>query len=311
MLTAYSPDLASFPRIVPNELLVPTVAPPEIIFELNVLTPPTVWLVVKSTKFCVDAPVPPFAIATIPVTLAAVPETFPDKGPENPAAVMVPAEKFPDPSRATIAEAVFAVVAVVAELATLRAVEMVANLVSAIAAEALMSALTISPSKILTEVTALEANLLATTAASAIIPVTTLLVPIVVALPALVISPVKLAFVTTVVALPTEVTMPLRLAFVVTVPAVNPAAVPVILVPTSALGVPSAGVISVGDVLKTKLPDPVSSVTAVIKFDEFGVAKKAGIFAPKLVQVGAPVPFEVRYWPVVPAAENPVVPTAD
>ena len=48
------------------------------------------------------------------------------------------------------------------------------------------------------------------------------------------------------VALPTEVTAPVRLAFVVTFPAVRPAAVPVMFVPTSAVGVPSAGVTSVG-----------------------------------------------------------------
>lgn len=43
------------------------------------------------------------------------------------------------------------------------------------------------------------------------------------------------------VALPTEVTAPVRLAFVVTLPAVNKAAVPVMFVPTRAVGVPSAG----------------------------------------------------------------------
>src|SRR5207244_6355333 len=59
-------------------------------------------------------------------------------------AVMVPAEKLPDASRATMALAVFALVAVVAELATLPAVEIVANLVSAIAAAESISALTIS-----------------------------------------------------------------------------------------------------------------------------------------------------------------------
>ena len=50
------------------------------------------------------------------------------------------------------------------------------------------------------------------------------------------------------VALPTEVTAPVRLALVVTLPAVRPAAVPVMFVPTSALGVPRAGVTNVGDV---------------------------------------------------------------
>jgi hypothetical protein len=41
------------------------------------------------------------------------------------------------------------------------------------------------------------------------------------------------------VALPVEVIAPVRLALVVTLPAVKPEAVPVILVPTNAAGVPS------------------------------------------------------------------------
>ena len=69
------------------------------------------------------------------------------------AAVMVPAEKFPEASRATIADAVLAFVAVVAELETFDAVEMVANLVSTIAADALISALTMVPSVIIVLVT--------------------------------------------------------------------------------------------------------------------------------------------------------------
>ncbi len=69
-------------------------------------------------------------------------------------AVMVPAAKLPLASRATIAEAVFASVAVVAELLTFPEVEMVANFVSTIAADALMSAFTIVPSVILAELTA-------------------------------------------------------------------------------------------------------------------------------------------------------------
>ena len=64
------------------------------------------------------------------------------------------------------------------------------------------------------------------------------------------------------VALPTLVTAPVKLAFVVTLPAVKPAAVPVMFVPTNALGVPSAGVTSVGDVANTNDPEPVSSDTA-------------------------------------------------
>ena len=37
----------------------------------------------------------------------------------------------------------------------------------------------------------------------------------------------------------------------------KPAAVPVMLVPTKALGVPNAGVTNVGDVANTTLPEPV------------------------------------------------------
>jgi hypothetical protein len=69
------------------------------------------------------------------------------------AAVIVPAVKFPEASRATIALAVFDEVAVVAEFETLSAVEIVASFVSAIAAEALISPLTIVPSRIIVLVT--------------------------------------------------------------------------------------------------------------------------------------------------------------
>ena len=62
-----------------------------------------------------------------------------------------------------------------------------------------------------------------------------------------------------VVALPTEVTSPVKFALVVTVPAVNPEAVPVILVPTKAEGVPRAGVTSVGEFDKTTPPVPVEA----------------------------------------------------
>jgi hypothetical protein len=66
------------------------------------------------------------------------------------------------------------------------------------------------------------------------------------------------------VAFPTLVIGPVRLALVVTVPAVNPAAVPVMFVPTNADGVPRFGVISVGEVFITKvLPVPVCEATLV------------------------------------------------
>ncbi len=54
--------------------------------------------------------VPPFSMATVPVTFAAVPDTFPVTLPVR-FAVMVPALKLPEASRATMAEAVFAFVA--------------------------------------------------------------------------------------------------------------------------------------------------------------------------------------------------------
>jgi hypothetical protein len=64
------------------------------------------------------------AVVTVDATLAV---------PVNDA-VIVPALKLPDPSRATIALTVFALVALVAELDTFRAVEIVANFVSTMAA---------------------------------------------------------------------------------------------------------------------------------------------------------------------------------
>jgi len=69
------------------------------------------------------------------VAVVALPDKF---------AVIVPAAKLPDESRATMSFAVFALVAVVAEFATLPAVEIVANFESVIAADDEISALTIS-----------------------------------------------------------------------------------------------------------------------------------------------------------------------
>ena len=67
------------------------------------------------------------------------------------------------------------------------------------------------------------------------------------------------AFVTVVV-FPTEVTSPVRFGMVVTEPAVNPAAVPVMFVPTNVDGVPKLGVTRVGELEKTKFPVPVAPV---------------------------------------------------
>jgi hypothetical protein len=73
------------------------------------------WLAVKEAE--PDRPVPETAIVNVPLlTLAAVVAVV--AFPLN-AAVIVPAVKFPEASRATMAEAVFALVAVVAALGIL------------------------------------------------------------------------------------------------------------------------------------------------------------------------------------------------
>jgi hypothetical protein len=67
---------------------------------------------------------------------------------------------------------------------------------------------------------------------------------------------------------------------------------PVQFVNVPLLGVPSAGVTKVGDVLKTSEPEPVSSVTAAARFALVGVAKKVATFAPSPltpVEIGSPV----------------------
>jgi|SRR5579872_2884447 len=78
-----------------------------------------------------------------PVIVSPDLSTFNDAAPVK-LAVIVPAEKLPDASRATIAFAVFALVAVVAEFATLPAVLIVASLLSVIAADDEISAFTIN-----------------------------------------------------------------------------------------------------------------------------------------------------------------------
>ena len=58
------------------------------------------------------------------------------------------------------------------------------------------------------------------------------------------------------------------------------------------VGVPKTGVTNVGDVPKTKEPDPVSSVTAEIKLALDGVAKKVATLVPSPetpVEIGKPV----------------------
>jgi hypothetical protein len=94
----------------------------------------------KFTPVAVTAPVNEIALGVAKVVAVVV---FPTTGPvcvpaELPVrfAVIVPAEKFPEPSRATIVLITLALLAVVAELETFPAVAMVANFVSAIAADA-------------------------------------------------------------------------------------------------------------------------------------------------------------------------------
>jgi hypothetical protein len=69
---------------------------------------------------------------------------------------------------------------------------------------------------------------------------------------------------------------------------------PVAFVRVAEEGVPSAGVTSVGELAKTKAPDPVSSVTAAAKLDEDGVARKVATPVPRPetpVEIGSPVAF--------------------
>jgi len=89
------------------------------------------------------AAVVPAGNCKVPVIISPALSTFNDAAPVK-LAVIVPAEKLPELSRATIAFAVLALVAVVAELATFPAVEIVANLVSTIPADGLTSAFTIN-----------------------------------------------------------------------------------------------------------------------------------------------------------------------
>jgi len=67
---------------------------------------------------------------------------------------------------------------------------------------------------------------------------------------------------------------------------------PVALVRTIAVGVPSAGVTSVGDVANTADPVPVSSVSAAARLELDGVARKVATLLPSPdtpVEIGKPV----------------------
>lgn len=83
-------------------------------------------------------------------------------------------------------------------------------------------------------------------------------------------------------------------------PDVKPVAVPVMLVPTRAEGVPNAGVTRVGEVLKTTFPVPVDVVTPV---PPFATANVPAIVMTPLVVTGPPL--KVR--PVVPPLTSTLV----
>ena len=106
------------------------------------------------------------------------------------------------------------------------------------------------------------------------------------------------------VAFPTEVTSPVRLAFVVTLPAVNPEAVPVILVPTKAEGVPKFGVTRVGEVDNTLLPAPVEVVTPVppLSTGKIPLASfERLVISTSVCQVGSPSALAVSTCPLAPS----------
>ena len=99
------------------------------------------------------------------------------------------------------------------------------------------------------------------------------------------------------VALPVEVTAPVKFALVVTLPAVRPAAVPVMFVPTKALGVPSAGVTRVGLVLSTTDPVPVLVMTPVPPFATAKVPATVTIPVLAVAGVRPVVPKEIELTP--------------
>lgn len=82
-------------------------------------------------------------------------------------------------------------------------------------------------------------------------------------------------------------------------------------------GVPSAGVTRVGEVAKTRLPEPVSSVTAAARFALVGVPRKVAIPVPRPetpVEIGRPLTLVKVPEDGVPSAppltmKEPPVPT--
>lgn len=68
---------------------------------------------------------------------------------------------------------------------------------------------------------------------------------------------------------------------------------PVALVKTAALGVPRAGVTNVGEIAKTRLPLPVSSVVAVARFADDGVVRNVETPVPGTKELKPPEPLLV------------------
>ena len=108
-------------------------------------------------------------------------------------------------------------------------------------------------------------------------------------------------------ALPTEVTIPVKLALVVTLPAVKEAPVPVMLVPTSADGVPKFGVVKTGLVVYATTPVPLSSVRMVASLADVLIDEVARNPRVEVAdQVGTP-PTTERMLPVAPMVRFPNV----
>ena len=104
----------------------------------------------------------------------------------------------------------------------------------------------------------------------------------------------------TATAVATSSVMPVVVAVAAFPPILKLAAVPVILVPIRADGVPNAGVTRVGEVDNTTLPVPVDVVTPVPPLATGNVPEYAvAVTAP---QVGVPAPADINTCPEVPAA---------
>jgi hypothetical protein len=243
------------------------------------------------------------------------------------AAVIVPAEKFPDASRATIAEAVFALVAllviVTAPVAafTLIPVPLVASdktpVFAIVTAEEPLKEVPLKPVPIVR--------------AFVVVAVTTMEPPSDTALPLMVtdefvsdplamlvsvlLAPLIVLFVSvSVVARPTSVSVAAGKvrtpeAAAVATMLVDPEVAPAIVKPPE----PMAGVTSAGDVAKTSAPLPVSSVTTARRLAEVGVARNVATPVPNpLIPVAIGTPVKLAPDPLkVPAAIVPLAVMAE